>query len=230
MDANINASITTGQTYHVAFVFDQPNNSFTGYLDGVSMGSVTVNNQIFPAHSGDIGIGYAPDGVQFHDGDTGGGYYFDGRISDVAIYTKALSGTEVQEHADIVQGIYPTAGAADDTLYGGDGFDQFYGGDGGRDVFVFEAASAYNNIDQINGFDVGEQDAIDISDLLTGFIVGASDINDFVTVTTSGSNSLVAVDANGAVGGASFTTIAQINNFTGTDAGTLYINNSIIVA
>ena len=228
VDANISASVSTGTTYHIAFVFDQPNNSFTGYLDGVNIGSVTVGNQVFPSHSGNIGIGYAPDGVQFHDGEDGaGGYYFDGRISDVALYNTALTQTQLQERSDIVQGIFPAADPVDDTLYGGDGFDQFYGG-AGRDVFVFEAASAFNDVDEINAFDVGEQDALDISDILTGYTAGVSDINDFVTVTTVGANSVVAVDANGAVGGASFSNIAQINNFTGADAATLLINNSII--
>lgn len=227
IDANINASVSTGTTYHVAFVFDQPNNSFEGFLDGVSMGSVTVNNATFPAHSGDIGIGYSPDGLQFHDGEGGGGFYFDGRISDVGIYTTALTDAQIDAHSDIVQGIFPAAGAVDDILYGGDGLDQLYGGDG-RDLFMFEAASAFNDVDQINSFDVGENDAIDLSDILTGYTAGSSDINDFVTITTSGSNSIIAVDANGAAGGASFTDIAQINDFAGISVEALLANNSLI--
>ena len=106
-------------------------------------------------------------------------------------------------------------------------FDQLYGGDG-RDLFVFEAASAFNDVDQINGFDVGENDAIDISDILTGYTAGVSDINDFVTVTTVGLNSVVAVDANGSVGGSSFSNIAQINDFAGVNAESLLANNSLI--
>ena len=227
-DANINASVSTGTTYHIAFVFDQPNNSFEGFLDGTSIGSVTVNNAVFPGHSGDIGIGYAPDGVQFHDGENGsGGYYFDGRISDVALYNRALSSTEIQEHADIVGGTLPSAGTIDDTLYGGDGFDQLYGGEG-RDVFVFESASAFNDVDEINGFDVGEQDAIDISDILTGYTAGVSDINDFVQISVSGGDSTISVDANGTTGGASFSDIAQINNFSGATVDQLLANHSII--
>ncbi len=228
VDANINASVSTSTTYHVAFVFDQPNNSFEGFLDGVSMGSVTVNNAVFPSHGGNIGIGYAPDSLQFHDGEDGsGGYNYDGRISDVGIYTSALTSAQIQAHSDIVQGTFPAAGAVDDTLYGGDGFDELYGGDG-RDLFVFEAASAFNDVDEINGFDVGENDAIDISDILTGYTAGVSDINDFVTITTSGSNSIIAVDANGTTGGASFSNIAQINNFTGVSVEGLLANNSLI--
>lgn len=227
-DADISAAVSTGTTYHIAFVFDQPNNSFEGFLDGVSMGSVTVNNTVFPGHSGDIGIGYAPDGLQFHDGeDSSGGYFFNGRISDVALYNRALSAAELQEHADIVGGTLPAAGTIDDTIYGGDGFDQLYGGEG-RDIFVFEASSAFNDVDEINGFNVGEQDAIDISDILTGFTLGVSDINDFVQVSVSGGDTTISVDANGTTGGASFSDIAQINNFSGASVDMLFANHSLI--
>lgn len=231
VDANINAAVSTGTTYHVAFVFDQPSNSFEGFLNGVSMGSVTVGNSIFPSHAGDIGIGYSPDAVQFHDGEGGAGYYFDGRITDVAIYTTALTQAQLQDHADIVAGTLPasSAGAIDDTLYGGDGLDIMYGG-AGRDVFVFESASAFNDVDVINAFDVGENDAIDISDLLTGYVDGVSDINDFVQLTESGGNTLVGIDANGTTGGVSFTDIASITDFTGASAGALLNNESIIAA
>ncbi len=231
VDANINSAVSTGTTYHVAFVFDQPNNSFEGFLDGVSMGSVTVGSSTFPSHGGDIGIGYAPDGVQFHDGEDGsGGYYFDGRISDVAIYTTALTAAQLLSHSDIVQGITvpPAAGAVDDTLYGGDGLDEFFAGVG-RDSFVFESASAFNDIDEINGFDVGENDAIDISDLLVGYVDGVSDINDFVQITESAGDTLIGIDANGTTGGASFTDIVSINDTIGMTVDALLLNDSIIV-
>lgn len=230
VDANINAPVSTGTTYHIAFVFDQPNNSFTGYLDGVDIGSVTVNNTIFPGHSGDIGIGYAPDGVQFHDGEDGtGGYHFDGRISDVALYNTALTQTQIQERSDIVQGIYPAADPIDDILYGGDGFDQLYGGDGGRDVFVFETTSAFNDVDEINAFDISEQDAIDISDLLTGYTPGTDAITDWLEITNNGSNSDVKVDTTGTANFSAGTQIASIIGVTGlTDETQLLINNNII--
>lgn len=229
VDADIHASVSTGTTYHVAFVFDQATNSLTGYLDGTNIGSVSVGNQVFPSHSGDIGIGYAPDGVQFHDGeDNSGGYNYNGRISDVAIYNSALTATELQAHSDIVHSAALPALPINENLYGGDGLDIMYGGDGGRDVFHFEAATAFNNVDQINGFDPGEQDAIDISDILTGYTAGTSDIHDFVQVTDDGTNTTIAVDANGAAGGSTYTPIVQINDMAGWDADSLLLNNSII--
>lgn len=229
VDANLSAAVSTGTTYHVAFVFDQPNNSFEGFLNGTSMGSVTVNNAIFPAHSGDIGIGYAPDGVQFHDGEDGtGGYYFNGRISDVALYNTALSTADIQSRANVIQDTPISVDPIDDNIYGGDGLDLMYGGNGGRDVFHFENSNEFLDGDEINGFDVGEQDAIDISDLLTGFVAGVSDINDFVTATTAGSDTMIAVDTNGTTGGANFVNLVQINGLNGIDADFLYNNNSII--
>ncbi|MCB9982324.1 MAG: hypothetical protein H6861_01445 [Rhodospirillales bacterium] len=106
VNANINSSaigvqIQTGQTYHASFVYNAATDSFSGYLDGVLMGSVTTDGAPnFPPHSGNIGIGAAVDGVQFHDGEAGAGFYFDGRISDVAIYNRALGQGELANHAN----------------------------------------------------------------------------------------------------------------------------------
>lgn len=101
-DADISAPIVAGQTYHVAFVYDGPNTQFTGYLDGVEIGTVDTNGATtFPSHSGNIGIGGASDAVQWHDGESGGGgFAFDGRISNVAIYNRALAQSELDSHAN----------------------------------------------------------------------------------------------------------------------------------
>ncbi len=233
-DVNINSSVSTGTTYHVAFVFDSGADTLEGYLDGVSMtgGSpVSVNGQAFPSHGGDIGIGYSPDGgVQFHDGEGGGNFYYDGRISDVGIYTTALTQAQLQDHVDIVQGTFvpPPAGAIDDTLYGGAGLNTFYGGMG-RDSFVFEQDSAFDGlVDIINSFDTSENDAIDISDLLIGYTDGVSDINDFVSLTESGGNTIIAVDRDGTAGGFAMADIVQINDASGLTADGLLLNSSII--
>ncbi len=109
-DININAPIVAGQTYHAAFVFNGAGgpanggggaNTFAGYLDGAQVGSVGLaGDALFPSHSGNIGIGAAVDGVQFHDGEAGAGFRFDGRISDVAIHNQALSTTILASHAN----------------------------------------------------------------------------------------------------------------------------------
>lgn len=100
----ISAPIVAGQTYHVAFTFDFPNSTFTGYLDGVSMGSAPVNS-VFAAHTAGIGIGYMNGGTWFHDGVQGGNnFYLNGRISDVAVYNTALSAATISDHALSVTG------------------------------------------------------------------------------------------------------------------------------
>ncbi len=102
-DLNINTSVVAGQVYHVALVFDGPNATFAGYLDGVNVGTITglATEGVFPSHSGDIGIGGMNGSVQWHDGESSGsnGFNFDGRIADVAIYNRALSDSELLSHA-----------------------------------------------------------------------------------------------------------------------------------
>ncbi len=100
---NINAPIQTGTTYHVGFVLDAPGNTFTGYLNGEEIDSVTLTGDAtFPSHSGGIGIGGVNGGVQFHDGESGtaNGFNFTGRISDVAIHNEALDASVFERHAN----------------------------------------------------------------------------------------------------------------------------------
>ncbi len=64
-------------------------------------------------------------------------------------------------------------------------------------------------------FKWGQGDAIDISDIIGG--IGGNPITDYVRFTEVAGDTLFQVDANGAAGGASFTSIAQLNNVTGLD-------------
>ncbi len=97
---NISVPINAGETYHVAFVFDWATTQrFEVYVDGASIGSVPVNAN-FPPHSGDIGIGYSPDSTWYHDGASGAPNYFDGRISDVALYNTAMTDADMQARVD----------------------------------------------------------------------------------------------------------------------------------
>ncbi len=109
-DANFNAPILAGETYHAALVYDRDTQSFTGYLNGVAMGPpVATGNRDFPPHSGDIGIGRAADGVQWHDGESGGsGFFFNGRISDVAVYNTALTQIELEARAQSLNSEFST--------------------------------------------------------------------------------------------------------------------------
>ena len=113
------------------------------------------------------------------------------------------------------------------TLNGGDGLDVLYGSSG-MDIFLFQAASAYNNVDVINNFGYS-LDAIDISDLLSGYNPVTNDINDFVRLTEAGGNTTISIDANGTTGGANFVNIAVINGVTGMNVDTMEENGILIV-
>lgn len=224
----ITTGIVAGETYHVAATFDSIGTGlFTGYLNGSVVGTGATATDL-DAHSGDISIGVSTDGTVYHDGTTSSGNYFDGLISDVAIYNSSLSAGEIIEHAALVTGtVAGPAIAIDDVIYGGDGLDTLFGGQG-RDSFVFESASAFNDIDLINNFNFTENDSIDISDLLTGYVSGVSDINDFVQISTSGSDTIISVDADGLTGGSNYLDIARIVDVTGFNVDTMLANENII--
>lgn len=77
-----------------------------------------------------------------------------------------------------------------DALYGGDGLDQLFGG-GGADQFIFEADSAFNDVDTIQDFNESDGDIIDISDVLSGINVNAGNISDYVDVSIGGNDNYV---------------------------------------
>ena len=112
------------------------------------------------------------------------------------------------------------------TLNGGSGLDTLIGSDG-QDIFLFDNTS---NVDVIHKFSTSQGDALDISDILSGYNPATSAITDFLQITTVGGNSEVRVDANGTTGGASFVQIATITGVTGlTDEAALLATGNIIV-
>jgi Ca2+-binding RTX toxin-like protein len=120
------------------------------------------------------------------------------------------------------------AGSGNDTLYGGDGNDTmigengndiFYGGAGAdtittgnnSDIIVFDS-TAFSGIDTVQDFN-SSSDKIDIADVLVGYDALTEAITDFVQITTSGSNSILSVDADG--GANNFVQIATLVGITG---------------
>ncbi len=99
----------------------------------------------------------------------------------------------------------------DDTLIGGLGIDTLTGG-GGYDTFTFLAASSFDNVDTITDFNT-TYDAIDISDVLSGYDPLTDAITDFVQITDDGTDSTLFVDADG--GADNFVAIALIDNKVG---------------
>jgi Ca2+-binding RTX toxin-like protein len=121
-----------------------------------------------------------------------------------------------------------TGGDGNDTLYGGDGLD-FMGGGGGADTFVFEAATAYNNSDYVTGFNTGDGDALDITDLLSGYTPGVDTLSDFVSIADSGGSGHLYVDRDGTGGTYSATDVATIYFVTGLDVDDMVTNGNLIV-
>ncbi|MCG8049254.1 MAG: cadherin-like domain-containing protein [Candidatus Thiodiazotropha taylori] len=131
---------------------------------------------------------------------------------------------------------YLYGGSSTDSLYGGDGDDVLYGGNSvdtmeggaGADRFVLESAYAHH-IDVITDFNLAEDDALDISDLLSAYDPLADAITDFVEMTDDGVDSTLAVDADGGADG--FVTIATLTGVTGlTDEAALEASGNLIAA
>jgi Ca2+-binding RTX toxin-like protein len=128
--------------------------------------------------------------------------------------------------------LYGNAGT--DTLIGGKGLDFLYGGTeiGTKDIFGFSANE--DSIDRIINFELGT-DEINITDLLTGYIHGISDIGGFVEIVHTGSRFDIRIDSNG--GADNFSNTARIltdisNGLTAQDLldnGDLIANQSLIL-
>ncbi len=179
----------------------------------------------------DIGsyyTGFFPHLFLANDDDGGG---IDGNSSFANITFYESDGGDLS--ADIASG-----GAGDDAvngnngdniLSGNDGLDTLYGF-GGSDIFIFEVANAFNDIDIIGDFSLGDNDILDLSDLLFGYNSGTDNITNFVQISDSGANSTLSVDINGLANFTPATQIATLLSVTGlTDEAALETNGNIIV-
>lgn len=122
--------------------------------------------------------------------------------------------------------LYGDAGA--DTLIGGRGADTLYGGasDGASDTFKF--SSDEDSTDGIVHFEYGT-DVIDISDLLTGYIDGLSDIEDFVDISHVGNRFDIRIDNDG--GGFGYVTRANVyTNIADTLTAQDLLDNGTLIA
>jgi len=111
------------------------------------------------------------------------------------------------------------------TLIGsGDGDDLY--ADNGIDTFKFDTIATVDNIHFFNE----SEDVLDISDLLTGFVSGTSDINDFIRFSDSGDHVIVEIDALGTGSNPNYVDLAEIRGGAdlGLDVDTLFANNQII--
>ena len=108
--------------------------------------------------------------------------------------------------------------SGDDLLIGGAGDDTLNGGSG-ADTYQFSGADA-GDTDTIVGFNVGQGDVLDLRELLLddGSLAAASDnselaaaLDDYLNVSTNGSDTTITVDSNGALPGGDNVTIELDN-------------------
>ena len=125
---------------------------------------------------------------------------------------------------DVLQG-----GTGSDILFGGDGLDTMTGGTEG-DRFVFEASSAYNNIDVVTDFNLGQGDALDLSDLLSAYDPLTDALTAFVQISNAGANSSVSVDRDGTGLTFGFVQVATLTGIIGlTNEDALVASGNLIV-
>ncbi|WOS62026.1 calcium-binding protein [Sinorhizobium fredii] len=124
-------------------------------------------------------------------------------------------------------------GVGNDVLYGDDGLDTLYGGSG-ADTFMLEATEAFANVDVIKDLNIAnDNDVLDISDILdaTPYNHGVDLITNYVEITTSGSDSVVKIDRDGAGGTYTMTQVATLQGVTGlTDEAALVTSGNLIAA
>lgn len=229
------AAVTSQAENDYIFSFAGGNRLWIGGSDAATEGEWSWTNTSTGPESG----------LQFHTGGSGGGalnsHYTNWVAGDPSNGSSAWDYTEYRADGTwwsnastasfdyIIEWDADTLMATVDrtTLNGGSGADTLYGNDG-IDTFVFETAT-WDATDTIENFSATGRDAIDISDLLTGFNYTTSDINDFVTLTEASGNTTIAVDANGTTGGASFTDVAVLNGVTGLDLYQMIGADNLIV-
>jgi len=121
-------------------------------------------------------------------------------------------------------------GAGNDLLLGGTGSDTLVGGadadtlTGGADADVFVFAAAGDGIDTITDFNKLLDD-IDLRGVFGAGVVNAGNLATYIQASAAPGGSQLLVDANGAAGGALFTTLAVVNV---TPAALFDINNFLL--
>lgn len=165
---------------------------------------------------------------------------FDDGSSIDLLHDLSLTGTSAGEYVNGSEGSETLAGmggndtvrgyGGDDVLIGGDGVDSLYGGTG-ADTFLFEAISAFNDVDRIKDFSLTDGDMIDVADLLVSYDPLTDAIEDFVWAVNAGSNTDLYIDQDGAGTIEAWTKIATIEGVTGlTDEAALVSSGHLIAA
>ena len=198
----------------------------------ITMSGQTEDFTIIGSANNDTIIGGAGDDII--NGGDGNDTINGGAGTDTVDYRMAASGVSVDLSIAVAQN---TGGGGNDTLsnieniYGSD-YDDFLKGDNnvnsltggtGADTFVFDS----NSIDVVTDFSEAQGDILDISDIVSG-TVRVDDINDFLRLQDSGSDTNVLVDRNGTNGGANFSQVGVLRDVTGLSAQNLFDNGQVV--
>jgi Ca2+-binding RTX toxin-like protein len=199
-DTLSNIENVTGSTHNDTFVSNSGNNAFDG-----GAGTDTIS---YASAASAVTVNLAT-GAATGDG------------TDTLTNIENVTGSS---HADTLTG---NSGA--NVIDGGGGADTLYGGSG-ADTFMFKALTALGAAVTIADYSASQGDKIDITDVLTGHYDPVTNaIGDFVSLTTSGSNTLLKVDLDGAGTTYSPTTIATISGVTGLDIATMLAEHHLLV-
>lgn len=124
--------------------------------------------------------------------------------------------------------LYGESGA--DELHFGLGLDTLIGGDGADRFIAVNAPGNANQMAFISDFNTAQGDALDVSDLLSGYNSSIHDLSDFVNVA-QGAHTTIQIDRDGAGNAFGWSNIVRlVNNTTiDTDADLLVSSGSLIV-
>ena len=195
------AATINGVAGHLAVVTSATENSYLDALAGTSAIWLAGTDQTTEGTWVWSAPGSPDNGQAFWVGGSAGsaqnGYYTNWRSSDPANssatddYMRMRDGGQWDDRTSTQTARYViewegtnilTSTPTTNYLNGGDGLDTIYGSNG-TDIFIFEAASAFNNVDIINGFRASDGDAIDISDVISGYDPLTDSIADFVMIS-----------------------------------------------
>ncbi len=97
--------IVAGETYFVALTFTSVGDKLRLFVNGDLVDSDGGVGRVF-AHVARSSIGGVDQGTRFHDGTSNwSGYYFDGKIDEVAVYNRTLGLADIVERWEIGSGI-----------------------------------------------------------------------------------------------------------------------------
>jgi hypothetical protein len=108
-----------------------------------------------------------------------------------------------------------------DRLIGGPDSDTMTGGPDG-DIFVWDNPDL-GSLDTITDFSVAQGDQLDLSLLFTNFNRQLSNVNEFVSLTVSGSGTTVMVNVTG------FQTLVLLSGVTGLNVETMFTNGNLVL-